>query len=386
VSGSDLLRDIYGDVPRAKPSDDYTVDVSKFEPPDIDSGSKGSASPQRNDKGDEAPLSSLPFARLSKALASVPEEPEWTWRGFLAPGIVTLLAGRPKVGKSTFVFGLLEALTTGQPFLALATRETGVLLLSEERQGTLAEKARRFSLDGAVHLLMRHDVQGPRSWPDVIAEAVAYCHSNGLGLLVVDVLDKWAQLRGDAENNAGAVLEVLEPLMRAAAAGLAVLVVGHQRKSSGEFGEAVRGSNALTGAVDVVVELERPTADVLAGEGARLLRAVSRFMATPEELVAELGEEGYESRGDSFTARADAMRAQVLDVVQTLGEATTKKVADEAGLSERNTRRHLEWLLEAGTIAREGKGRRGDPHRWLDFSLRQPDFLTAGNETNQGQT
>jgi hypothetical protein len=92
VSGSDLLRDIYGDVPRAKPSDDYTVDVSKFEPPDIDSGSKGSASPQRNDKGDEAPLSSLPFARLSKALASVPEE------------LVTLLA-RPNTNVDFPTFG-----------------------------------------------------------------------------------------------------------------------------------------------------------------------------------------------------------------------------------------------------------------------------------------
>src|SRR5262249_54913037 len=50
--------------------------------------------------------SALPFGTLADMLADVPAEPEWAWHGYLARGTVTLLAGRPKVGKSTLLFGL----------------------------------------------------------------------------------------------------------------------------------------------------------------------------------------------------------------------------------------------------------------------------------------
>ena len=123
---------------------------------------------------------------------------------------------------------------------------------------------------------MRHDAGGT-AWPEVVRQAMAHCAKHELALLVVDTFDRWTGLRGDAENAAGAVNEALEPLKYAAAAGLAVLLVSHQRKSSGEFGEAVRGSNALTGGVDVVVELERPSRTLELGSHSRVLRAVSRF-------------------------------------------------------------------------------------------------------------
>src|SRR5207247_11359770 len=67
----------------------------------------------------------LPFAPISEALANVPIDPEWTWEGFLVARAMTLLAGRPKVGKSTTGFGLIRAISTGDLFLELATRRTG---------------------------------------------------------------------------------------------------------------------------------------------------------------------------------------------------------------------------------------------------------------------
>jgi hypothetical protein len=316
----------------------------------------------------------LPFALLSSALENVPPEPEWTWRGYLAAGAVTLLAGRPKVGKSTLVFGLLAALEAGLPFAEQATRASGVLLLSEERPSSLAEKASRWDLNGRVHLLMRHQANG-REWASLVSEAVDYCHRRGLGVLAIDTWDKWTGLKGDAENNAGAILEALEPLVAAAGAGLAVLICAHQRKSMGEFGEAVRGSNALTGGVDVVLELERPRADALAGDGVRVLQAVSRFSSTPEELVIALGDEGYEARGDTLTAQADVEREQVLAALEALREATYDKLHEETGLTRSSLRRRLDELGER--VSRSGAGKRGDP---FVFSAQVPT-LTGQKET-----
>jgi hypothetical protein len=64
-------------------------------------------------------------------------------------------------------------------------------------------------------------------------------------------------------------------------------------RQDGEFGDAVRGSNALTAGVDVVLELERPSRGLQLSSHARVLRAVSRFSTTPEELFLELDDRGF---------------------------------------------------------------------------------------------
>lgn len=305
----------------------------------------------------------LPFASIGDVLSAAPNEPDWIWHGYLAPGTVTALAGRPKVGKSTQMFGLVSAITSGAHFLERLTRRTGVLILSEEREDTLAEKARRFGLGDGVQVLMRHQARKV-GWPEIIEESIEHCRELDLGLLVIDTWDKWTGLRGDAENSAGAVLEALEPIMAAAGKRLAVLVLAHQRKSSGTFGEAIRGSNAFTGSVDIILELERPPAAIMGGETMCVLRALSRFSATPDELVCTLTEEGCVAHGDTLEVKHDAEREQVRAAVELTGEATADEVASTVEMPKGSVMRHLEQLEAEGALHHEGRGVRGDPYRW----------------------
>jgi hypothetical protein len=212
---------------------------------------------------------------------------------------------------------------------------------------------------------MRHDA-GTIGWPELVRQAMAYCHQHQLGVLVVHTWDRWTGLRGDLENAAGAVNEALEPLQYAAAGGLAVVLVTHQRKSLGEFGEAVRGSTALTGGVDIVVELERPPASLALGKHARALRAVSRFTSTPDELYVELDEHASEfiSIDSPEEVKAAADQARIVEALFELGDATSSIVAEATELPDATVRRHLNMLLERERVAREGKGKRGDPFRW----------------------
>jgi DNA-binding transcriptional ArsR family regulator len=325
----------------------------------------------------------LPFAPLAPLLENVPQEPEWILRGYLAPFAITLLAGRPKVGKSTLVFALLADVTTGEPFVGLGTSRNGVLLLTEERRDTLAEKARVLGLIGfrhggspiggenesaAVHALMRHDA-GDASWPEIVRQAMAHCAQHDLGTLVVDTFDRWTGLKGDAENTAGAVNEAIAPLGYAAAAGLAVLVVSHQRKSTGEFGDAVRGSTALTGGVDIVVELERPPRASGLGSHARVLRAVSRFSSTPDELYLALEDDGFAAIENPEQMQADADRERVLKALEEVGEPTSPQVIAEAlELTQPTIRRHLNTLRDRGAVTRTGTGKKGDPYQWEPVS------------------
>jgi DNA-binding transcriptional ArsR family regulator len=306
----------------------------------------------------------LRFLSIRDVLSAAPGEPDWLWDGYLAPGTVTALAGRPKVGKSTQMFALVSAITSGATFLDRSTRKTGVLILSEEREDTLSEKARRFSLGDGVQVLMRHQAQR-MTWPQIVEESLGHCRELDLGLLVVDTWDKWTGLRGDSENSAGAVLEALEPIMHAAGERLAVLILAHQRKSRGEFGEAVRGSNALTGSVDIIVELERPPAAIMGGETMRVLRALSRYGATPDELVCSLTEAGYVAHGGTLEVRHEAEREQVRDAVEAAQEATADEIGVAIEMPKGSVMRHLEELERTGFVHRGGRGVRGDPFRWM---------------------
>lgn len=304
----------------------------------------------------------LQFELLADVVADVPDEQEWNWEGFVGPGVVTLIAGKPKVGKSTLVFGLMKALATGEPFLGLSTRPGRALYLTEERPQTLSEKTQRFGLESSdARVLMVHQAR-THSWPEVVAEALAHAREHGIKNIFVDPWDKWPDFRGEGENSSGDTIANLQPLLDAAAAGFAIVIVAHQRKSAGTDGDAVRGSNALIGAADVIVELER-TRGLDDEANLRVLKTHSRFESTPEKLAIVLD-------GDCYTAQDLDIAASKAEL-ERVRAALTDECVDHAAIKERvggmrreSLNRHLSALVAGGIAERHGSGSKGDPYLW----------------------
>jgi hypothetical protein len=172
----------------------------------------------------------------------------------------------------------------------------------------------------------------------------------------------------------GAVNDALVPLTLAAAAGLAVIVIHHQRKSVGDHGDAVRGSNAITGNVDIIVELERVKGDDLVNT--RVLRATSRFRSTPETLVMSLTESGYVAKGDMDSLTAEVERAKIEGTLEAAGEPMTLDVLSEAtDIPKGTVGKRVGELLEAERVKRTGAGVKGDPYR--HFLSSQPFSLVT---------
>ena len=311
--------------------------------------------------------STLHFQTAREIAAQVAEQVEWYVPGYLAAGATTELVGKIKAaGKTTFLTYAIGAIVTGEPFLGRATRRTGVVYLTEQPPSSFRVALRRAGLldRDDVAVLFWRDTAG-RRWPELVASAVRECQHRGAGILVVDTLPRFAGLRGDAENNAGDADEAMAPLQIAAADGLAVVVVRHERKAGGEVGDSGRGSSAFGGAVDIVLALKR-------GDGAtrptvRVLHALSRFDETPPELVVELTEEGYVALGDeTAVARAEA-RARVVESLPT--DQTAALTFEELhtrlpGASRSTIQRVLDELIAAGKATRSGAGRRGSPYRF----------------------
>ena|GEM_PF-3476732 len=305
----------------------------------------------------------LAFLPITEAVAGTPVVPDWRWRGYAAAGAVSGLVSRPKDGKTTLLFGLFRAWEKGEPFLGLETETTKVVYLAEERGATLREKVERWGIGEHVHVLMRHEAQGV-PWDEVVRQAALHAIHIGAQALVVDTFAAWAGLAGDAENSAGAVLQAAEPLQWAASKGLSVLIPIHRRKSGGEHGEGIRGSSALAGALDIIIELERPRGDSDDASTSRVLRTVSRFEDSPPELVLRLTAAGYEACGDVPQARAHGERERIRQALTVGDSHTAEELGMRLSMPKATAHKRLAELEAKGHALRSGEGKKNDPYRW----------------------
>lgn len=134
-------------------------------------------------------------------------------------GAITLFAGRPKLGKSTFSFGVVGAVASEtSSFLGREIDGGPVVYLSEEGSATLGHKLP--AVEG-VRVLTRDAAWPKPEWPALVASAVAEAERVGAALIVIDTFSFWAALPAEREKDAGAVQAAIEPLIQAARAGFA---------------------------------------------------------------------------------------------------------------------------------------------------------------------
>lgn len=308
----------------------------------------------------------LRFASPAELRAATPPDVPWVWEGYVARGAVTLLAGKPKVGKSTLASSLIGAVVShAGSFLERAVTGGPVVYVSEEGAGTLLGKLPNH--DG-LRVLTRDAAWPKPSWAQLVAAGVAEALRVGAVMLMVDTFAFWADLPPEAEKDAGAVQQAVGVLGEATRAGLAVPLFAHQRKAGGEGGDAVRGSSALAGAVDAVVEYERPQGDASGRQ--RQLVAVSRWPATPALLLVDhdvatsswrvVGQGGARGEALGLSHREALLRA----VPSEEPGATEDELVDVIGVDKRKLSGPLRDLLKEGLIERDGAGKKGNSYRY----------------------
>lgn len=321
-----------------------------------------------------------PFAltvRTPAELAALsPDNPE-----FLAPyivkGALTELTGYAKKGKTSLLAYLVGCVVHGVECLDRPTIRTGALWLTEERPSTFRATLSRAGLLDApgLRISCRWDVPASMTWPAIVQAAVEQCKATASGLLIIDTLPAWAGLTGDKENNAGDALEALEPLQRAAAEGLAVVIVRHDRKGGGEVGTSGRGSSAFAGAMDTLLALKQPE-----GQGhpnQRVLTAISRFDGVPLSLVVEREEPNAnapQSVGLRFNKHfyralgvpgALATQAVARAIVETANDwMTTKQLVAALPTFGKGTVENLLRDLHPDQLDRLGTGKKNNPFHY----------------------
>jgi hypothetical protein len=292
---------------------------------------------------------------------------------YLAAGAVTDLVAKIKAGKTTYALGefVRKALSKG-PVVYLTEQPQASFRVALDRAGLLDAKD--------LYVLSFNTVAG-REWPATARLAADKCKAVGAVLLVVDTLSHFAGLEGDEENDSGAAIACMKPLQEAAASGIAVLTIRHERKSGGELGDAGRGSSAFGGAADTLLSLRRTegrTRPTL-----RKIECISRFDGLPTEAIYEYNGGQYEFMGTEneiserdaekvILANAPEMHSAHIEsgFGQNESEApknTLEKLIEGADVKIARTtaQRVTERLVREGKLIKLGKGKKGDAFRYF---------------------
>lgn len=296
---------------------------------------------------------------------------DWLWNGYLAAGSVTMLTSQWKAGKTTLVTGLLQTMGPGQPFLGRNVRPSTALVVSEESTAQWHARLLAMPLDSHVQLLSRPFRMRPtiHEWTDLIDYAAGQAETRSLDLVVVDPLATF--LPGRCENDAATLLEALHPLHRLTAAGASVLLLHHPRKASAEEGHAARGSGALLGFVDIVLELNRVGRSSFSSTRRRLV-GLSRRQETPDVLQYEWDPARHlfhavnDATEQDFQANWNAVLA-AMKIRDKPG--TPAELLDEwpTGTMKPPLVTLAEWLKRGFAekkIRRDGRGVKSDPFRY----------------------
>lgn len=327
----------------------------------IDFGGNGGGHYKSGTCKESNPASAFRPIDVGTMLEDTEEEIAWIVDGYLAPGSCTLLAGPPKVGKTTLTYNAIVNVALGRPWLGRVVRASKVLVLAlEEHKRDVVQRfwaTENDALAGKIKI-----VSGSLPFnKDVLQEIVTYIQKENIGLVLVDTLHSWWGL--DDENSAAEVLKaggLLNNAIRQTPA--AWLCNAHTRKSGGDYGSEIRGSSALLGLVDVALSLKRTDT---AGTQ-RILEAVSRYADTPPKLVIGLGDHGYEALGSpeevGLTAKIEKLRAALTETGQTV-----KELIAATGLSKQNVSKCLTRLGEP--IVKEGTGHKSAPFTYRRHSI-----------------
>ncbi len=302
---------------------------------------------------------------------------EWIWDGYLARGNITLLTSQWKSGKTTLLAGLLRSFECGGAFLGRPCVAASAVIVSEESAALWAERTRCIPIESHARLVSRPFVgrPTPEQWNELICRAEALRAAGNLDLFVVDPLASF--LPGRSESDPGTLLDMLQPLRRLAESGVAVLVLHHPRKKASDEGSTARGSGALLGFVDVILELHLCgglTADVCR----RRLVGLSRRLRTPRALVYEwvVGTPEFRVVEDPKVARFRENWPTVRVLLQSRrGASTHKELLSDWPVDRVPPPSTLlyEWLARAaseGLVERVGNGTKFEPFR---FRLPQKD-------------
>ena len=199
---------------------------------------------------------SVNFVPIGEFLARPDPVTKWVVKGLLPTGGTSLLASKPRAGKSTFVRSLLVSVARGEPFLGLSTAAVPVAYLClEEIDSMVKSSFLSLGATAADPIFIHTGTLNPATAASEVADFIQKAQP---GLVVVDTLGKFLPILDF--NDYGRVNELMSSVtsMLRQFPSTHLMYLHHSTKTSvGE--DDYLGSVAFHGNVDVFFRMWRST-------------------------------------------------------------------------------------------------------------------------------
>jgi hypothetical protein len=274
----------------------------------------------------------------------------WLMSGLIPEGL-TLLAGKPKLGKSWLALDACIAVATGGTCLGATAIQGDVLYLAlEDNQRRLQRRMQKLcSASWPANLTLATE------WPRVdqggLADMAAWADSVQRPVLIVcDTLAKVKPLsktRGYDED----YLALSELQRFSGARGIPILVIHHERKMAADDPlDRVSGTLGLTGAADSVVSIAR------SNKGVTFYIRGRDVEETEKAIEFDAAACRWRMLGNASEIQRTNERKLIVDALKHTKLAGPKLLAELTGISHANVKQLVLRMTEAGELIRPALG------------------------------
>jgi hypothetical protein len=299
---------------------------------------------------------------------------EWIWEGILPAGGLSLVAAKPKVGKTTIALQTAVAVSGGDVFLGRKTRQATVVYLAlEEHRDEVQKNLSKLGVtDEPLYI---HFGPAPAK---AMEEVEALIKEKGAKFLVIDILQKFCRVRD--LNDYAQVTRTLEPLMAIARKiDCHIQMTHHAGKKERDDGDDIIGSTGLLGGVDTSIHIKKRNRE------SRVFFTIQRYGLDVPQTVIALKDGLLVMEGSREEVEIEETIPLILEALEN-GLLTEKEVGE---LVERNrtlVSKSLRHGVERGAIKRTGSGKKGDPFRYeKNALLLYPPIYGESNRESFGE-
>jgi len=278
--------------------------------------------------------------------------PRWAVPGILPEGC-TILAGKPKKGKSIMCLNLgISIATGGLAFGKILVEKGGVLYLALEDTGRRLQERLITMLQGSPWPENLHfDTEWPRIENGEIPGLDKRIEQiKDLRLVIIDTLQRIRPVHQSKQKTQYGIdsedVSVVKEL--ADKYNISILPIHHLRKTQSEdIMDDISGTFGLTGAADGVLALKSRT-----GQADAELHIVGRDIEA-EEYALKLHSDilSWELLGKADEVKSTATRQSIYDAIKEADKPITPKEIEEiTGIKERAIHKNLKNLIADGSI------------------------------------
>lgn len=318
---------------------------------------------------------SLELKAFNTFLDEPDEETAWIVTDLLPAGGVSVLAGKPKAGKTTLARCLLHSLAVGEEFLGRTVVKCKTMYFAlEEKSG---EVKKHFKTMGtpAESDLMVYVARAPQNPLEELARVIK---EHNAKLVVVDPLFRF--IRVPDANDYAKVSASFEPIVEAAReTGCHLLFVHHMGKGQRSGGDAILGSSAIYAAVDTAILLVRT-------ENYRTISSTQRYGTDLTESTLTWDEESRKlSLGPTReNAEVDRISREILAIIKGSSQPLTQTQIETSVEGGTKYKRKALKALLGQQVEREGSGKKGDPFVYRVKEMPNACFLVPDISAEQG--